>query len=986
MAKTKTEIIAQIRFGINQLSARNGQMDFEHICRFYARSRIHINILPATGPVQAGGDQGRDFETFHSYMAQCSIASTSSVGLFSKEPVAFACSLEQDPAKKNGKIERDVATILKSGVPVERIYFFSGQDIPVSKRHKVQERIRKSTGVPIEVMDAQSLAEHLSDSDLFWVANRYLDVPSEYYVLPAGPTWYNDLKAEFERRPNQDSPPTFEEFSEIKSALRRIYKDTSLKIDLPFWFDKLSIYLQEGIFRSLKRKAIYEQFVAKLIGQNDTTNQEELIRDYYTDFTEYRTPALLEDATILLSFIINSKHRTGHLIDIDEIAVWKEQLWSVLEQEYAVPTENNGRKVWLAVIMAQFQFLIAKGNNPIKALSTLAAGLQEAVPYFEGAVFYPFRELSNSLNHIIEVLLELDINDPVVGELESIARLVDEEVGKRYGQLEASEQLKQRAVKYFQKKRYLEALNAFHQLKYKWVSASSPKWTILASIFIAECYKELRMDYASRYYAFAAAQVIVRSEDVDLQKYLPKALIIAAEACYRSGAWLSYVDTLDLCILSHRVATKDFEVYDESKQHVGIIFHPAMILYIAKRFNLGSQYLFTYRFKRWGYISEEIDQMLDEIKARYNQQTDQELYRSLQGQLNDRVYNDFGLKRTVSFETYGSRWMITFENDFNTNAAAEQLVAIIQILMVELHDTELYLLRSTIYIDFDIRDDISMPEQYTFSSNEEIHWRVNFPAQPSEDLLHNSQVFYSALVISILQEISLLPIDELMAIIHTKFDEQGLVGRLLFVATYQVLYEEFVSKIEFNESARQHFDDGMQFSQLESRSNPKLPWNETVAPKYDQSVALQAIQNRMSFMYPYEVTLPKLKQSSSFKQVVQVLRDKGWLDWQIAVAIGNIIVNYKIQKTSPIYDPAVMKARAFDFYRKPEKEWYIPIPELILTAEKIEMILKTSTTLSVLQSFGLESHSDTPNVEAILELLAKRFNYLVDGADVKVFN
>ncbi|MFA6072015.1 MAG: hypothetical protein WC810_25860, partial [Janthinobacterium sp.] len=61
MSKTKLELTTLIRFGIQQLSARNGQMEFEHICRQFARSRIHLNILPATGPVQSGGDQGRDF-------------------------------------------------------------------------------------------------------------------------------------------------------------------------------------------------------------------------------------------------------------------------------------------------------------------------------------------------------------------------------------------------------------------------------------------------------------------------------------------------------------------------------------------------------------------------------------------------------------------------------------------------------------------------------------------------------------------------------------------------------------------------------------------------------------------------------------------------------------------------------------------------------------------------------------------------------------
>ena len=61
----RTQIIAQIRFAFEQLSERNAQHEWEHLCRHLARDRICSNILPATGPVQAGGDQGRDFGTFH---------------------------------------------------------------------------------------------------------------------------------------------------------------------------------------------------------------------------------------------------------------------------------------------------------------------------------------------------------------------------------------------------------------------------------------------------------------------------------------------------------------------------------------------------------------------------------------------------------------------------------------------------------------------------------------------------------------------------------------------------------------------------------------------------------------------------------------------------------------------------------------------------------------------------------------------------------
>ena len=172
-----------IRFGISQLSTQNGSMQFEHICRHLARATICSNLLPATGPVQAGGDQGRDFETFHTYLSQSSISNNTFIGLASDKPIVFACSIEKNPAKKNGKIEKDIATILKTGTDVDRIFFFSGHDIDVSKRHKLIEKVKKEKNVDLEILDAMAISELLSNNELFWIANQYLSIPAEIYPL-----------------------------------------------------------------------------------------------------------------------------------------------------------------------------------------------------------------------------------------------------------------------------------------------------------------------------------------------------------------------------------------------------------------------------------------------------------------------------------------------------------------------------------------------------------------------------------------------------------------------------------------------------------------------------------------------------------------------------------------------------------------------------------------------------------------------------------
>jgi hypothetical protein len=107
---------AVIRFALHQLGSQNGHHTFEHICRNVAAQRIASNIVPATGPVAAAGDQGRDFETFPTYLRSEDVPGSSFIALVSEGAVVFACTPQQD--KLQAKLNTDVASIAGSGQPV----------------------------------------------------------------------------------------------------------------------------------------------------------------------------------------------------------------------------------------------------------------------------------------------------------------------------------------------------------------------------------------------------------------------------------------------------------------------------------------------------------------------------------------------------------------------------------------------------------------------------------------------------------------------------------------------------------------------------------------------------------------------------------------------------------------------------------------------------------------------------------------------------
>jgi hypothetical protein len=164
--KNLVELSRYIRFQLSQLKAQNGHHEFEAMCRQFARLRIGDRLLPATGPVSAGGDQGKDFESFRSYLQHHEIPHPF-LATASDQKLVFACSLQERP---QDKIKADVKTICSGSEPVDAVYIFVEQDLPVAKRHELQDWARDTHKVHLEIFDGQALAEALGDPAIFWIA------------------------------------------------------------------------------------------------------------------------------------------------------------------------------------------------------------------------------------------------------------------------------------------------------------------------------------------------------------------------------------------------------------------------------------------------------------------------------------------------------------------------------------------------------------------------------------------------------------------------------------------------------------------------------------------------------------------------------------------------------------------------------------------------------------------------------------------------
>jgi len=266
-----------IRFQLEHLTAQNEHHTFEEICYRIAKRRLSSNILPATGPVSAGGDQGRDAETYYTRLPEELPGTAGFVGRATTEPLVMACSVQKDRLEE--KVRGDLNSICRKGGKVNAVAFFAVQEIPVAARHRLQEHARERHGMTLEIFDGHAISHMLAEADLVWVAERYLDLPS--HLVPDSPDepqpgWYEHTLAALRQRGAVRLTPGA--FSEIRDGLRHATFDDAARADLPEWLDYMREFTTAESDAVLAVRARYECTVATLRGLNTLEGAEGDIR------------------------------------------------------------------------------------------------------------------------------------------------------------------------------------------------------------------------------------------------------------------------------------------------------------------------------------------------------------------------------------------------------------------------------------------------------------------------------------------------------------------------------------------------------------------------------------------------------------------------------------------------------------------------------------------------------------------------------------
>ena len=968
---TILELIGQVGYQLAELSARNAQHEFEHLCRHLARARICSNVLPATGPVSGGGDQGRDFESFRTHLnlrlARSANPASVFLGLASERRLAFACSLQKEILRK---IRSDVALIAASRDEIDAIHYFCASNVSVSRRHELQSWSQDEYGVHLEVYDRQAIAELLVDREVFWIASQFLGVPAELFPLPpaeSSESWYGETRAAW--LIGEGALPTFSGFAMVKAALRHATARPALASDIPLWLNALDEYDAENVSKPLRYRSTYERAVASLRGLGTMEGLEDRLRQYFSLVPMFDLVADLEDASCLAIFCHEALHRHVLSIDLAEAFAWRDAVAAKVKQKLA-DAVTPGEQAELLVLRGHLE--IALGLDRARSSDTAREILGSTVCYWmeaanlvEESPLFPLERFADQLSSLAYIIGD----DP---GYEPLIRRVDDLLARRIGDSAVAGKAQDRAISFYRNGRLLRSVAELHEAKVRWYTHESLEGSVLAMLFIAKCYCDLGLDYAAKYYALAAANRAAGSTDPDLLQLVPRALALAAECDYLQGNWVRFLGLTDLTVAAHVQFARHPGDLDANPELERFGIHSAMVVAVCERVDSQLSEKFAELVSSWGALSW-LDEVLPAARRGLRDLTPEDAVSHVDGQLHGRVLGDIEPEREVAWEQLGVTWRLRWSNLDSTSRAAEQLIALLQIGLTDFAEHDLLVLRTQVEIEASTAH-VPRAMIEPIPSNDGRKWRALPPSTATLDGKGTWQrtTWTFGIVVGVLREISLLP-DEQFDEVLSKVVEKGVLSKVIVGRSYEQLAAEFFPDPDPLAGLLLRPVPRVLRTPVKS-AHPELGWTADLGPGYSDEEAEESVARRYehaSRAIPF--TLARLRRSPEFRSVTKSLRAEGWRDWHLLLAIGNVTWNYRGHRLfgpNGLADKAVVNRLAY----QPEDEGVLPVPPGEYTVEAMRDALQRSM-VSTLHGWGLTVHQETPDLQAIEHFLAVRYRY-----------
>jgi hypothetical protein len=148
---------------------------------------------------------------------------------------------------------------------------------------------------------------------------------------------------------------------------------------------------------------------------------------------------------------------------------------------------------------------------------------------------------------------------------------------------------------------------------------------------------------------------------------------------------------------------------------------------------------------------------------------------------------------------------------------------------------------------------------------------------------------------------------------------------------------------------------------------------------YDQEHSLAEVEHRYRDLPPRMIpTLDALRQDEAFAETLTVLREEGWSDWQLLLAVHNVAKNARLTLLAPsTREEAKAMTKRF---MAPEPAGK-PMPAELFTADALREAIRMTVGSSAMSWWKLTLRQNPLDSDATLALLRARYGWASDDVD-----
>ncbi|WP_163511255.1 hypothetical protein [Fodinicola acaciae] len=1004
---TPVQLAQVIRLALSTLSADNAHHTFEHLCRQVAKRRVVSNVIPATGPVSAGGDQGRDFETFHTYLSEELPFAIGFAALATTDVLAFACTIQKDDL--HAKFKADITAICGQGTHVDRIYIFATASVPPRLRHDLQEWTINEYGVALDVIDGSALADLLAEPDLYWIAGEYLHLPAELAsAAPAegetqSPAWYVGLRDYWQESSRE--PASVGDLFDLRRGLRHSVFPGPARSDLAGWLTLMTRLVERSASVEVRLHAIYEIVIACSRGAADLRPAEPLVRQFIDEVQQSHDPTLLFNASLLVQWCTMAAAMRHSDIPLNDVLGWipllRHHVDRLLEQDWgpnaraallqvathlafhidyastkatATTTLNDIDDMYgsLAEAIAQNTLDFALDPTGVVDLDAGMQHLAELVDLLPDAPVYPVGEFGK----IIDVLAPILRDHPLY---RSVCDGLDRAVARLNGDAAVGDRCRRRAETLLNANRLLDALHEFQQAKINWFHGDTMRATLLTLAAIADIYATLGMYLAAKKYALAMATFASDSADLSDREFIPLALFAASQMDHLAGAWIASAELARCGNEAHFIWAPDagnFSRYPYLEQATGFQITAALVAEQTR-----PEFLPT--------IQDILEDTLFDISGLEKITPSSSRFRS-EEEWTDWLpatqgapFSDAGPRHTVTFHALGVRWTMHGRNEQDTVIALEDFASTLQILLVEFSALDLLLITQDVDIEIHTYQCEQPPADVSRTQviDNRRSWRIYMPAEhpPGMSPLEQLRDIMVPLALQTVMAHSLLNRRQFNSLLASPIREQ-LFTSLAIGGPYRT-YALFPTKAASPPIEPQY----RPLTNIE-RPNPRagapqMKSRTGAGPGYSSDRAQQILIERYEHLsLAVQYTIPTLLSHSHVRDLFHDLRREGWKDWHLLNVIAGLTVSHRVRLRggAPTAEMPSQTAEAWLTEALRAEQPNDPqLPPSQVTRGAMEQGIHFAL-VNCLHDWDLSGHQSTTAPAAVLQILAERYRFWDD--------